>query len=110
MAAPADKPKLMRHFQQLLFPQSPPIARRLLIYILMFSSLATLLLSSLQLYGEYRSDLETFDERFYQLEDAFKESITQNYWTLNKKNPGTATTGYLQVCQHQICRHYFQQG
>lgn len=59
------------------------IANRLVLYILLFSSITTLLLTGQQLYFEYRKDVETLNEQFLQIESAFKEGVTQSYWDLD---------------------------
>ena len=49
------------------FHQSP-LARRLILWTVLFSSAVTLLLTSLQLYRDYRRDVSQIEQNFAQIE------------------------------------------
>ncbi len=53
-------------------------------YILMFSSVITLVLTLSQLYKDYRYDLYLIDGRFQQIADSNLASINESVWTFNE--------------------------
>ncbi|HLF23035.1 MAG TPA: hypothetical protein VI565_03860, partial [Burkholderiales bacterium] len=57
-----------------------PLARRLILWVVLFSSAVTLLLTALQLYRDYRLDLRAIDEQFRQIERAHVPSLIENVW------------------------------
>ena len=57
-----------------------PLARRLILWVVLFSSAVTLLLTALQLYRNYRLDLNAIDEQFRQIERAHVPSLIENVW------------------------------
>ncbi|HEX5755168.1 MAG TPA: EAL domain-containing protein [Arenimonas sp.] len=59
------------------------IGQRLFGYILLFSALVTLLLASLQLYFEYRRDLQTVERRVLDLERSSLDSIAHSLWNVD---------------------------
>lgn len=59
------------------------ISRALVVYVLLFSSVVTLVLTAFQLYKDYRYDLSLIDNRLAQIEISNLESLSQNMWTLN---------------------------
>ena len=61
------------------------IARPFVIYILLFSSLITILLTALQLYQDYQKDLQRIDQRFQMIEETNLPLITDAVWTLNRR-------------------------
>lgn len=71
------------------------IARRLVIYVLVFSSLATLLLTTYQLYRDYQYDLGLIEIKFNEIEEINKSVVEQNLWLLNKKSTKLFLEGML---------------
>ncbi|TAK72669.1 MAG: PAS domain S-box protein [Betaproteobacteria bacterium] len=63
-----------------------PLARRLIVAIVLVSSTITLCLTVLQLYGEYRSALGGIQAVFRQIEEVHLKSMSESLWT-------TDTTG-----------------
>lgn len=59
------------------------IDQRLFGYILVFSTLITLLLTSIQLYFEYRNDLQTVERRVIDLERSSLDSIAHSLWNVD---------------------------
>lgn len=58
-----------------------PLARRLILWVVLFSSAVTLVLTAIQLYREYRLDLGAIDEEFRQLERIQVPTLSQQVWT-----------------------------
>jgi len=56
------------------------ISRRLIVYIVIASSMVTLFLTAFQLYREYQADLKTIDEQFQQIERIYLKSVTETLW------------------------------
>jgi PAS domain S-box-containing protein len=56
------------------------IARELIAYIFLFSSLITLIGTGVQLYLDYREDLRTVEERMRQIQESYLESIIRSLW------------------------------
>ncbi len=62
-----------------------PLAVRLLAYILLFSSLITLLSTGLQIYLDYRNDLSIIDDRIRQMEATSLGNLANDVWLINSK-------------------------
>lgn len=60
------------------------ISKRLIVFILLFSSVITLVLTAIQLNLNYRYDLNLIEQRFHQIEITNVNSITQKAWTVNE--------------------------
>jgi len=65
------------------FAFSSPIARKLILYVVLFSSVITLGSTALQLYLEFENDVETIDERLEEIETSHKRSISNSLWALD---------------------------
>ncbi|VAW60711.1 diguanylate cyclase/phosphodiesterase (GGDEF & EAL domains) with PAS/PAC sensor(s) [hydrothermal vent metagenome] len=74
-----------------------PIARRLIIYILLFSSCITFLITAIQLYRDYKVDLNAIHSELQKIEDIHLESITTALWASNKKLLQTNIEGILKI-------------
>ncbi len=61
------------------------ISKRLILYILLFSSVITVVLTLIQLNLNYRHDLNLIEQRFEQIELTNVNSITQKVWTVDNK-------------------------
>ncbi|CAM2066326.1 Histidine kinase [Sulfidibacter corallicola] len=61
----------------------PSIARRLLFYILLYSSLITLGATATQLYLYYHGDMDQLNDRFEQIDASFVKSITDDLWNID---------------------------
>ncbi|MEX6502435.1 ATP-binding protein [Pseudomonas zhanjiangensis] len=60
------------------------LSRRLLRYILLFSLCFTLLASGVQLYFEYRREMQDIDARLALIESGYLASIERSLWDLNR--------------------------
>lgn len=61
------------------------IAQRLLLYIILFSSLATLIATSIQLYLDYRRDLDVIHSRLQDIETSYLSSLGASLWNLDTR-------------------------
>ena len=71
------------------------IARRLVVYILIFSSCVTLGLTLIQLYQEYKYDVSLIESRFVQIEETNKAVLEENIWLLNYQSVDLLFAGIL---------------
>jgi len=74
-----------------------PIGRRLMIYIVLFSSLITLIITAVQLYRDYNIDVEHIHSELEQIENVHLNSLTAALWTSNKKLLQTSIEGILKI-------------
>ncbi len=74
-----------------------PIARRLIIYIVLFSSLITLCITVIQLYRDYNIDIEHIHTELKQIENVHLNSLTSALWTSNTKLLQTSIEGILKI-------------
>jgi signal transduction histidine kinase/DNA-binding response OmpR family regulator len=58
-----------------------PLARQLLFWILLSSSLLTLVITCLHLYLDYRKDISAIDARLQQIENSYLPTISSALWT-----------------------------
>ncbi|MCF7977909.1 MAG: diguanylate cyclase [Chromatiaceae bacterium] len=72
-----------------------PLALRLLITILVTSSLITLLAVALQLYVEYRSDVELIEQRLNQIQGSYSDSVALCVWNFDRKQFNSQLEGIL---------------
>lgn len=61
------------------------IGRRLIIYILLFSSVVTLLGTAVQLYFDYRRDLQNIDANINQIETGYLKTLSEGVWSFNER-------------------------
>ncbi len=73
------------------------IARRLILYILCFSSIVTLVMTSLQLYLDYARDVRLIEERLHQIETSYLPSIRTALWVSNQKLLEVQIEGIMQL-------------
>lgn len=64
-------------------PILSPLGRKQLLFILLFSSLVTLLGTSVQLTIEYRNDVGLVHEQLDQIEKGYLHSLTHSLWKLD---------------------------
>lgn len=74
---------LAKRLQQ--FRSSSPLSFRLLAYILLFSSLFTLVASGIQIYTDFRKDVSLIDERMSVIETSYASSLSRSLWALDQK-------------------------
>lgn len=74
-----------------------PIARMLILYIILFSSCITFFLTAIQLYRDYDSELNLIQAELQQIKDTHLESITTALWASNRKLLKTNIEGILKI-------------
>jgi len=58
------------------------LAFQLLIHILLISSLITLIITALQLYSDYKEEVQLIDERMVQINRSYRDSLANAMWYL----------------------------
>ena len=76
-------PKLLSRLSQ--FRASSPLSFRLLAYILLSSSLFTLVTSAVQVYLDYRQEVSVVSDRMHVIETSYKSSLARSLWALDQK-------------------------
>jgi len=74
-----------------------PIAYKLLLLILVSSSLVTLLITSIQLVFDYQADIGEINSRLHDIKISYMESIAQSVWNFNKKQYDIQLRGILNL-------------
>ncbi|PAV26266.1 diguanylate cyclase [Tamilnaduibacter salinus] len=75
--------KWFRRLRQ--FRDRSPLSFRILTYILLFSSLFTLVTSATQIYTDFRNDVSLVDERMSVIETSYSSSLARSLWALDQK-------------------------
>jgi len=73
------------------------LSLRVVLVILLISSLFTLLISAYQLYGEYQRDRQGLNQRLSEAESAFSESLGRSVWALDDAQVELQLRGLLQL-------------
>lgn len=60
----------------------PRIARRMLLYVVLLSSMIALVVTATQLFMDYRGDIEQIDKRFQQIHDSYLPAMAGTLWQL----------------------------
>lgn len=87
--------KLLTRLQR--FRTGSPLSFRLLAYILLFSSVFTLISSAIQIYSDYRKDLSQIDRRMMVVETGYTSSLARSLWALDQKLLQTQLEGILSL-------------
>ena len=74
-----------------------PLARRLITAIILFSSAVTLILTVIQLYGQYRYDVDGIETDLAQIQQVHLKALTQSLWATNSKELTLQLEGIVQV-------------
>ncbi len=61
------------------------IARRLIIYVVLFSSFITLLATAMQLYRDYDKDIDLIEDQLQQVQDVHLKSLNATLWASDTK-------------------------
>jgi len=69
------------------------IARKILLYILLFSSFATLLVTSFQLYSDYQEQAGLVDQKMVELEHSYHKSLANAIWFFNVRQVESILAG-----------------
>ncbi|MFV1997225.1 MAG: PAS domain S-box protein, partial [Acidiferrobacterales bacterium] len=78
------------------------IARRLIIYVVLFSSLITLLITAIQLRRDYVSDISLIENRLQQTQDVHLKALTATLWVSDTKELRTHLEGISQLRDMQF--------
>jgi len=78
-------------------PGEGGIARRLILAMVLFSSLITLVVTAIQLYRDYNRDLLLIDSQLKQIQDVHIRSIASSLWLLDDKGMRTLVEGIMQL-------------
>ncbi len=74
-----------------------PLARRLIIAMMLFSAAVTLVTTGYQLYREYQRDIAGIETQFRQIDSVHLPSLTQSVWATNSKEIKLQLEGILRV-------------
>lgn len=78
-------------------PHKSSISRRLIKYIILFSSFITLLITIAQLYRDYNADVSLINYELKQIEGIHLQSLTAALWSSNKKLLQTSIEGIKKI-------------
>ena len=78
-------------------PKEAPLAYRLLLWILLSSSLVTLLITALQLWYDYQHDVDLIEQRLVQIEHSYLQPLADSVWNLNSRQYETQMAGLLSL-------------
>ncbi|GAB2174454.1 ATP-binding protein [Dongia sp. agr-C8] len=81
---PADARPAERHLPK-LGDLRHGIALRLLVFVLLFSSAVTLVLTAVQLYLDYRFDVGAIEQRLAEVERGYISSLAEGLWQLDRR-------------------------
>ena len=73
------------------------ITKRLVSYIFLFSTFITITLTGIQIYSDYRNELDIIEKRFVEIEQGYLDSIAQDVWNLDSKQIETSAKGIIQL-------------
>lgn len=73
------------------------IARKLILYVILFSSVLTLIITCAQLYYDYSVEMDNIHNSLYQIESVHLEAISATVWAVDKQNARTQLEGILKV-------------
>lgn len=73
------------------------ISRRLIVYILLASSLITLLGTGYQLYTDYRRDVDLIEERMSQIQSSYLGGIVNSLWMTDLRQAEVLLEGVVQL-------------
>ncbi|WP_339806572.1 EAL domain-containing protein [uncultured Marinobacter sp.] len=79
------------------FRQGSPLSFRLLAYILLFSSIFTLVASAIQVYSDYRKDVSAIDDRLSVIRTSYASSLSRSLWALDQNLLQTQMEGILSL-------------
>jgi diguanylate cyclase (GGDEF)-like protein/PAS domain S-box-containing protein len=78
-------------------PLRSPLARRLAIAIILFSTMIAFVLTGMQLYAEYRYNVKGIEAELRQIEQVHLKALTQSLWATNSKELTLQLEGMAQV-------------
>jgi len=78
-------------------PKVNRIGRRLLLAILLFSSMITLLLTVVQLYADYQRDRGIIEARVHEISQGYHDSLARSLWNVDAEQIRVQLDGILRV-------------
>jgi diguanylate cyclase (GGDEF)-like protein/PAS domain S-box-containing protein len=78
-------------------PLKSPLARRLIIAIVLFSAAIVVTMTAIQIYQEYRRALDNLESQFQQISEVHLRSLTQSLWATNNNEVQIQLEGMLRV-------------
>ncbi|WP_349814372.1 EAL domain-containing protein [Alkalimarinus sediminis] len=88
-------PSLLQRISK--FKASSPLSYKMLTYILICSSLFTLITTGIQVYSDYRKDVSMVDERMSVIETSYMSSLSRSLWSLDQKLLNIQMQGILNL-------------
>jgi len=73
------------------------LARKLLFSILLFSTLVTLVLTTIQIYLDYRMGVRSIERTIAEIGSTQLSTLTENMWTMNQDQVKTQLKGLLEI-------------
>lgn len=83
--------KLSRH------PMASIIGRRIILILVLISSLITLIATLIQLYSDYQTEISAVETRHQELHDVHIESLTINLWEFNERQLNIRLQGLVKL-------------
>jgi PAS domain S-box-containing protein len=80
------------------------LAKRFIVFLLLFSSLITLIGTSLQLYLDYSRDMGAINTALDQIDRSYKQSMVNNLWTSDIEQLRVQLQGILDLPDMQLLR------
>jgi len=74
-----------------------PLAYKILLTILISSTIITIIIIAIQLRFEYRSDMDTIEKRLDQIEKSYSQSLALSVWNFNKAQYEILLDGILSI-------------
>ncbi len=74
-----------------------PLSKRLLLVILISSSLITMVITLIQLAYDYKHDLSLVDQRLQQIEKSYLTAVANSVWNFNQKQYESLLDGILSI-------------
>jgi len=90
-------------------PIKSSIARKFILYIVLFSSFITVATTVIQLYRDYNNDIILIHDEFEQIENVHLGSLTSALWTSNSKLLQTSIDGIQKIRDIQYVEIYDEQ-
>lgn len=73
------------------------IAKKLIIYTVLFSSAITLIITSIQLYTEFQYDVKGINQKLEQIKISYKQSITHSLWVYDREQLQAILNGITEL-------------
>ena len=70
---------------------------RLATYVILFSSLIAVGITALELWTQYRDDVQRIDARMRQIQDAYLDSMVENLWVVDRERLDTQLQGITRL-------------